>query len=214
MSKHQGRLSSWTRILPIVAGGLAGVISSVGASSLVQPERVAGAAAPSPPAESSSQDRAPAARDGRAASPESSADGQAVVVEPAVEPGAIDMDPEEERAILRQREHDWLAMHAADATDPAWNGQASARLNASLSALAAQGSFQVADVDCRSKSCLATVRWSSYDQAVTSYQELVHARYDMPCTRTILLPEPEDRAAAYQANLTFDCERDPRSTAQ
>jgi hypothetical protein len=59
---------------------------------------------------------------------------------------------------------------------------------------------------CKTTTCSAALEWPSYDEAMKSYDALLHGDFRANCARGILLPEPEDRTLPYRGRLLLDCE--------
>jgi hypothetical protein len=107
---------------------------------------------------------------------------------------------------------DSIARHRAQPVDPTWAPAAAQSIRQELAELEARQAFSVFEVDCRSDSCIATMEWPTYRDAAATYAELVHHYYEeVNCLRRLILPEPEDKDAPFQATLVFDCAADDGS---
>ena len=74
-----------------------------------------------------------------------------------------------------------------------------------LGIVAAEAGFEVSSVDCRSVTCVATLNWSNFEHARTTYADVLHYAYDANCAREIILPRPGDESLNYDATVIFDC---------
>jgi hypothetical protein len=59
-----------------------------------------------------------------------------------------------------------MAAHRDESPDPVWATAAAASLHRDLDTLGASLAFSVDSLDCRSSSCVAKLRWSTYQNAV------------------------------------------------
>jgi hypothetical protein len=97
------------------------------------------------------------------------------------------------------------ADHEREPDDPRWARATEAKLDTDLRALAGVRADRVVGVSCRTTSCLATLEWSSYDEARKASSDLATARYGAACSTWVHLPRPENTSGAYQATVYFDC---------
>ncbi|WP_437937365.1 hypothetical protein [Sorangium sp. So ce341] len=116
-------------------------------------------------------------------------------------------DPEEWKAQKESHHREIIATHERATEDPEWAPQARASLLKEIRSVGS-GSFDVRDVDCRTNTCAAVLEWKNYEDAVSSWSTAVEHNYDVNCSREILLPEPSDRSAPYQATMIMTCPRD------
>jgi hypothetical protein len=112
---------------------------------------------------------------------------------------------EEARQQLFQQHQLQRDRHAREPLDSAWAREAQGSFATDFSALTQGQSFQVRGIDCRSTTCVTTLEWPSYAEATQGYALLLQHAYRMDCARSILLPEPADATARYQAELFLDC---------
>lgn len=115
------------------------------------------------------------------------------------------VSPEEWRRFKHELHQASFDAHERDVRDPSWAAPTEATIVRELNAIDG-GRFDVDRVDCRTTSCLATVRWENYDQAVQDYPSILHGYFTVGCGRRVLLPEPADRNAEYSVRVIFDCE--------
>jgi hypothetical protein len=114
--------------------------------------------------------------------------------------------PEQVRQELLERQQAQLQAHQREPVDFVWSQAAHASFSEDFSALTRGESFRVNGLDCRTTTCVVTVEWRTYAEATAGYPELLQYGYGMDCARSILLPEPEDPDARYQASLVLDCQ--------
>ncbi len=112
---------------------------------------------------------------------------------------------EEARRQLFEQHQARLDRHSREPLDATWSHEARGSFSVDLAALTRGQSFTARSIDCRSTTCVITVEWSSYAEATGSYPLLLQHAYGMDCMRSILLPEPADPTARYQASLFLDC---------
>jgi hypothetical protein len=112
---------------------------------------------------------------------------------------------EEARQQLFQQHQLRLDRHFREATDPGWAREAQGAFASDFAALTQGQPFQVRGIDCRTTTCVTTLEWPSYAEATQNYAILLQHAYGLDCVRSILLPEPADASARYQAQLFLDC---------
>jgi hypothetical protein len=113
----------------------------------------------------------------------------------------------EEIEVARKAHAEALQVHDRDEIDPTWSEAARAAFAADLSKLSASAGFKVVNVDCRRRSCAATLRWESYQAARESLRPIVTQRHAENCASRVVVPPPSDPASTYEARVLFDsCE--------
>ncbi len=157
-----------------------------------------------PPASTSLQDERIRALEQKVA--ELSAQASRHDGKPAVPERPPRLDREQARQELLERQQAQLAAHQREPVDFVWSQAAHASFSADFSVLTRGESFQVKGLDCRTATCVVTVEWGNYAEASAGYPELLQYGYGMDCARSILLPEPENPDARYQASLVLDCQ--------
>jgi hypothetical protein len=113
---------------------------------------------------------------------------------------------EEVKQQLLQQRQAQLEAHQREPVDFFWAKEAHTSLAADFAPLTRGDAFRVRGIDCRTTTCVATVEWPSYTKATEDYARLLQHPYGLDCARSILLPEPEDPAARYEARLVLDCQ--------
>jgi hypothetical protein len=116
----------------------------------------------------------------------------------------------EEQGAAHVAEHEAsLNAHNQEPRDRTWAPAAEASLLAGLNALPELGG-RTTQVDCRSKTCTAQVEWSNYAAALAGYPQVLHANLQTNCSKSTVLPEPQDREQPYKAAFVFDCDSSER----
>lgn len=114
-------------------------------------------------------------------------------------------DIEAQRGQLLSKHQEAIENHRREPVDSSWSRSTSELFTSDIESLAEKADLKLIEVDCKSRSCLATVEWKSFSEAQSNYSALLHHSYAANCSREILLPEPDDLAAPYQATAVFDC---------
>jgi hypothetical protein len=124
------------------------------------------------------------------------------------EPSAADAEAK------RQRNHtDAVARHWKEPVDASWSADAVRAIQADLGEIAAKAGFSVVQTDCRTESCVAVTRWSSYDAAKSQWIAILNQSYRERCGVEVLLNEPPDPAARYETTVLFHCRAENRMGA-
>lgn len=111
-----------------------------------------------------------------------------------------------ERATQEYDQFDVLiAEHLGRPINPAWAASATQRLNHDLAVIGGRTRYRLADVLCRTDSCVVRVEWANYRDAVTNFRAIMLGDYQMRCERSVSLRPPADAALPYQAQFLFDC---------
>lgn len=98
--------------------------------------------------------------------------------------------------------------HDAEPVDGTWSGQATTELTNALHEIGVKGGFRVAQVDCRSKSCVATIEWPNYAAASAAWGEILVHQYRLPCRTSVYLEDPIDVTPPYRTAVVYECPRD------
>ncbi|WP_438033165.1 hypothetical protein [Sorangium sp. So ce204] len=145
----------------------------------------------------------------RVADLESAADPQEEGSEAAPSEGREGAEPLDPEAMRREEAAWWTGVidaHAQQRRDPGWAGRAEESFQADLGAIAPGRTLEVVDVDCRTTSCAATIRWPAYTpEVMKDAGSLAGHPYRERCTKSISVPPPEDPSAPYLAQIVFDC---------
>lgn len=111
-----------------------------------------------------------------------------------------------EQAIQEYDQFDALvAEHLGHPVSPAWASSATQRLNRDLVVIAERARFRLADVLCRTDSCVVRIEWQNYRDAAANFRTVMLGDYQMRCARSVSLRPPVDAALPYQAQFIFDC---------
>jgi len=95
--------------------------------------------------------------------------------------------------------------HYNEPIDASWAKRATPALRSDLTKLAQDKAFRLKDVDCRNETCIAEVEWPTHDVALQNYTDLATANLEVNCARTVVLPDPSDKAAPLTARMILDC---------
>jgi hypothetical protein len=96
------------------------------------------------------------------------------------------------------------------AREPVWGDTHEPLLRDELQEIREQLDFDVVNVSCKHPDCVATVRWPDHGSARQHYAMLAHRGYHMNCETSIMLPEPTDPEAAYEASVILACTDRPK----
>ncbi len=115
-------------------------------------------------------------------------------------------EPSEDEPRMEDVIAERIAGVASEQVDSTWAPAARQSFQADLDTLSMQIGASVVDVDCRTKSCVATVEWQSYDDAKKTWKRLIHEPYKENCAVSMSVDPPADgNAASYQAKVLFEC---------
>ncbi|MDI1451538.1 hypothetical protein QHF85_46280 [Polyangium sp. 6x1] len=115
-----------------------------------------------------------------------------------------DLEAEQHRNVEMHEQA--VARHWEEPVDKAWSSTTAKLFEDDFDTLEQKEGLKLVSVDCRTRSCLATVEWKTFDEAQQGFDAILHHLYAANCTREILLPEPNDRTRPYQATAVFNCE--------
>lgn len=97
---------------------------------------------------------------------------------------------------------------AQEPFDPEWGPRKERSVRGDLATISQRGTFEIASVGCRTRVCLATVRFRSYADAQQGWHVLLMNR--SRCASEVVLETPADPGAPYETTVVYDC---PRSDA-
>jgi hypothetical protein len=121
--------------------------------------------------------------------------------------------PAQELDRLRTGHDELLANHARESVDRGWARDAEGVIGEGLAHLGKGSGFEVADVECRSASCVATLSFNSRVEAKRNLGAIIEsriAREQDGCSRELFLDEtPPNGAGKYEATMVFTCRRKP-----
>jgi hypothetical protein len=103
-----------------------------------------------------------------------------------------------------RRHAETIRQHLEEPVDPDWGPRTKALVEEAFETLAELAPINVRDIDCRSESCRAVIRWESLASATETYQRLVVSPIRLGCGRTILLPDGP-ATGPVEVTMTFDC---------
>jgi hypothetical protein len=120
--------------------------------------------------------------------------------QPAVPPS----DPAVEAAVERERHRVALDEHAREPANPSWAQQMATVVDRGLKERAAKGGFDVTDVDCRSRTCVASVEWKSAADAYHQWKQILGADYGS-CGVEVVLDEDRGSSGRFGTKVLFPC---------
>jgi hypothetical protein len=103
-----------------------------------------------------------------------------------------------------------VAHHRVEPMDPSWAEPAARAFETEIRTLTGDGTRpeELAKVDCRSSSCVATISFPSYQAARNGFARYATGAYEIPCARSAVLDEPQDLTAPYDVDILFSqCQR-------
>jgi hypothetical protein len=96
-----------------------------------------------------------------------------------------------------------LETHRSEARDIRWAPDTEGIIVKNLAEIGKE-KFDTVKVECKTTTCTANLEWPSYQRAVATYSDLLHFATEVNCAREILLPEPKDPEAPYQATFVLE----------
>ena len=138
------------------------------------------------------------------------------VAPPAAPPPAVGSEPpalgsERKTAADGRREQEALvAAFSAEPIEPAWASKTGGEFQRALEGLRETdgklpGNFQVTDLTCRSKTCLARLSFPTMLAAEQARSQVVIFASDLPCERRLYLGEEGQGNDAFEAQLLLNC---------
>ncbi|XXX79379.1 hypothetical protein WMF30_11445 [Sorangium sp. So ce134] len=100
------------------------------------------------------------------------------------------VDEKAEEARIQKKFDTALAAFESATADPVWAPQASKSLQADLGALSERIGFDVDDVQCKDRRCVAQIRWDTYQNALQRYAAVAHAEYSVNCAIDVMVQRP------------------------
>jgi len=95
--------------------------------------------------------------------------------------------------------------HHDEPVDSDWSSRTRAAFEEDIAA-AVGGIADDIEIECRSESCLASVRFPSFHDATGSFTSLLQYSYRSNCATSVAAPEPEDPSEPYATSLLFVCD--------
>jgi hypothetical protein len=112
-------------------------------------------------------------------------------------------DPEASRARRQAELDELLRSHDREPIDPRWQQEFTEAVNSNLDDLSQALGFSTVDVDCRSKTCVATLGWPTFGDALHGWEDVLVGSHRVPCARQTMLPEVPDPAKQYAHKVIF-----------
>ena len=111
---------------------------------------------------------------------------------------------ERRAAEVRQMWRDAMNYHEQQPTDDDFARVAAPLLEDALVALGEELGFAFVNQDCRTKICVATLMWDTYEAAMAAGMKAVARSRDVNCSVGTILPVPDDPTAPYESNIFYD----------
>lgn len=105
------------------------------------------------------------------------------------------VDDEAESARVQERFATALQDFERAQVDPTWAPQASKSLRTDLGALSERLGFDLEDVECKDRRCVAQLRWATHQKAAQQFAAVAHSKYSVNCAIDIVLKRPDGEAA-------------------
>ncbi|XXT19317.1 hypothetical protein WME94_54750 [Sorangium sp. So ce429] len=114
-------------------------------------------------------------------------------------------DIDEQAELLRAETRFSAALEQFDSLplDPHWAPQASSSLTSELNALSGSLGYEIADVQCKNRQCVARLDWPSPQAAAARVAEVVHARYSINCAMDVMVNTLSGDAGRVQTPIVF-----------
>jgi hypothetical protein len=116
--------------------------------------------------------------------------------------------PEETERRVAADFHAVLANHSRDPIDPRWAPQTAEKYKTDISALQEKLKFDLMDIDCRTTSCAARLKFASANTASQNWGGILHSRYSSNCAVRVFLEgiySVSNRADPFETTVLFDC---------
>jgi hypothetical protein len=115
---------------------------------------------------------------------------------------------EQEREARYRRDLEYqrarLERHAGEAIDPAWSRTQTAALRSELAPMLARGELVAENVDCRSKTCVATLTFPGPSDALTFLASPSLRMLGRELRGLTSAPEPPSSAGPYELTIVLD----------
>lgn len=102
---------------------------------------------------------------------------------------------------------DGLARHVQQPRNATWAKKSESSLREDLTKLGQEKAFTVVAIDCRTTSCASTLEWETRTAADATFEDLLHAFYELNCERSIVLSRGDEEPV--RAQLLFECTAKP-----
>jgi hypothetical protein len=125
---------------------------------------------------------------------------------PAADAPDLDEQMREADRFHEQQHEAALRRHRDEPRDARWASATEAKLEADLASVATASKLKVVRVECRTTTCVGTLEWQSYPEAMRGYGATMRRPFSVNCAQQVLLLPPPNPAAPYQASMIFECE--------
>lgn len=121
---------------------------------------------------------------------------------PGEENAVFFLDEELDTENIRLKHAQLFEHHEADARDVLWAASSERSLTEIFSSV--QGTHRLTGLECRMSSCVASLEWPSYQEAVTGYQSILQTPLVPNCSISIII-EPSQDGQVSQQRAFLDC---------
>jgi hypothetical protein len=108
---------------------------------------------------------------------------------------------------LFAKHDDLVAAHWQEPQDAAWASSATQAISDAMTERCKNLNARVDQIDCRTNTCVATVLYSSYAEAIGSKMAMAQPILQEHCGANVADPPPTNFDAPYSATIVFTCER-------
>ncbi|MGK4008291.1 hypothetical protein WMF31_37090 [Sorangium sp. So ce1036] len=116
------------------------------------------------------------------------------------------MDEQAEALRVQEKFATALQEFELASVDPTWAPQASNSLRTDLGALSGKLGFNLEDVQCKDRRCVAQLQWATHQEAVQRFADVAHAEYSVNCAVDVMLKKPDGVAVGVTNSVIFhDC---------
>jgi hypothetical protein len=106
---------------------------------------------------------------------------------------------------LRQRQEQFIRNHRSEEEDAQFKYVWETNIGQGLGELVEQGRFSVETLECRSATCVATIAWKSFDDALRSHMDIV-SRSAIACQTEIFIDPSKSTEADFKSEVLYsDC---------
>ncbi len=100
---------------------------------------------------------------------------------------------------------DELIAFENEPVDVSYVRQVTLPLQRGVTSLGERSNFEVANLECRSSMCRASLRSRTYADALQAAPKLAHESYEVNCAVRVVMPPPSDPEQPYESNVLYRC---------
>jgi hypothetical protein len=121
---------------------------------------------------------------------------------PVARPAAARLTPQESWSAGQI----YVRKHLAEPVDVAWKARVTPALESDMKVALGRTKGTLGSLNCRSSSCLGTIKWRSLAEARREVQQLMTAYTRVNCPRSAMIrPDATDLAAPVEVEVLYDC---------